>query len=313
MTRHSNGSVTWNLVCEGLGFPEGPVWLSDGSVLVVEIAAQRLTRVGSDGSRAIVASIPGGPNGAAIGPDGAVYICNNGGMTFVDLPDGSRVPVGAAVDHRGGSIDRVDLLTGVVTTLYRSCGDLQLNSPNDLVFDSQGGFWFTDMGRRMPTTHDVGRVYYARHDGSAISMIRDGMHGPNGIGLSPAQDVLYIAETVTSRVWTHAVISPGVIAASASAWVAGDVLGPLPGYQPLDSLAVEADGTICVATLINGGITAFATDGASTTHYPVPDFATTNICFGGADRRDAWVTASSTGRLYKTRWPRPGLAPAYEV
>ena len=39
----------------------------------------------------------------------------------------------------------------------------------------------------------------------------------------------------------------------------------------------------------------------------VPDPIVTNICFGGDDRRDAWITASGTGRLYRTRWPRPGL------
>ena len=73
----------------------------------------------------------------------------------------------------------------------------------------------------------------------------------------------------------------------------------LPGYQLLDSLAVEAGGKVCVATIINGGITAFDPDG-SIEHYAVPDLITTNICFGGADMRDAWITAASTGKLYKT-------------
>ena len=137
------------------------------------------------------------------------------------------------------------------------------------------------------------------------------MHSPNGIGLSPGGDRLYVAETTTSRVWAHRVTAPGVVAAAASMWLPGEVLGPLPGYQPLDSLAVEAGGDICVATLINGGITVFAADGSTTTHLPTPDFATTNICFGGAGMRDAWITASSTGRLYRTRWPRPGLRLAH--
>jgi gluconolactonase len=87
-------------------------------------------------------------------------------------------------------------------------------------------------------------------------------------------------------------------------------LGPLPGYQLLDSLAVDAAGNVCVATLISGGVTVFGLDG-STTFYPVPDFATTNICFGGSDMRGAWITASSTGRLFKARWPQAGLALAF--
>ncbi|HEY5289566.1 MAG TPA: SMP-30/gluconolactonase/LRE family protein, partial [Caulobacteraceae bacterium] len=91
-----------------------------------------------------------------------------------------------------------------------------------------------------------------------------------------------------------------------AAFVPGRVVCNLPGYQLLDSLAVEADGKVCVATIINGGITAFAPDG-STEHFPFPDLVVTNICFGGADLKDAWITCSSTGKLYKCRWPRPGL------
>ena len=78
------------------------------------------------------------------------------------------------------------------------------------------------------------------------------------------------------------------------------------GFQLFDSLAVEADGHVCVATIINGGITAITPEG-EVEHFPVPDLVTTNICFGGADMRYAWITASATGTLYKTRWPRPGL------
>ncbi len=90
----------------------------------------------------------------------------------------------------------------------------------------------------------------------------------------------------------------------------GRIVCALPGFQWLDSLAVEAGGRICVATLWNGGITVFQPDGRHD-HVPVPDPVTTNICFGGADMRDAWITASSTGKLYKTRWPRPGLELAF--
>ena len=89
-------------------------------------------------------------------------------------------------------------------------------------------------------------------------------------------------------------------------WTPGTVLGPLPGYQMLDSMAVEAGGKVCCATLVNGGITAFDPAGGSE-HFAFPDPLITNICFGGADMQDAWITASGTGKLYKCRWPRPGL------
>ena len=65
-------------VTDGLRFPEGPVAMADGSVLCVEIRRGTLTRVTPDGRKETVAQLGGGPNGAAIGPDGACYICNNG-------------------------------------------------------------------------------------------------------------------------------------------------------------------------------------------------------------------------------------------
>jgi gluconolactonase len=116
--------------------------------------------------------------------------------------------------------------------------------------------------------------------------------------------VVYAADTTIGRLWAFDITGPGE--APQAGFAPGRVVCTLPGYQLLDSLAVEAGGKVCVATIINGGITAFDPDG-STEHFAVPDLITTNICFGGADMRDAWITASSTGKLYKTRWPRPGL------
>jgi gluconolactonase len=78
-------------------------------------------------------------------------------------------------------------------------------------------------------------------------------------------------------------------------------------YQLFDSLAVDADGNICIATLFNGGITIISPDGAQIEHVPMPDFYTTNICFGGPDLRTAYITLSSSGRLVAVPWRRPGL------
>ncbi|HEY8122089.1 MAG TPA: SMP-30/gluconolactonase/LRE family protein [Myxococcota bacterium] len=300
------------LVTEGLQFPEGPIAMADGSVVLVEIHRQTLTRVRRDGTQEIIARLGGGPNGAAIGPDGAVYVCNNGGFQWHKGPGGTLAPHGTALDYKTGSIQRVDLKTGAVATLYDRCDGRGLRGPNDIVFDRSGGFWFSDLGKGDGDVMQMGHVLYARPDGSKITRARDAMLTPNGVGLSPDERTLYVAETHTSRVWAFKIESPGVLAPATDLFSAGAVLGPLPGYQLLDSLAVEASGRVCVATLVNGGITAFDPNGG-TEHFAVPDPLTTNICFGGADLRDAWITASSTGRLYKCRWPRPGLKLAFNA
>ena len=300
-----------DVVAEDLQFPEGPVAMADGSVLLVEIRRQTLTRVLPNGAKEIVAQLGGGPNGAAVGPDGAVYICNNGGFGWAERPDGSIGPAGTADDYKTGSIQRVDLATGAVTTLYTECDGRQLNGPNDLVFDRQGGMWFSDPGKSTGDWIQWGQLFYAKADGSMIRRVRAPMVTPNGVGLSPDQKKLYVAETLTSRLWAFDVTGPGEIADPGEA-AEGAVLGPLKGYQMLDSLAVEASGKVCVGTLRHGGVTVFD-PGGDVEHLPFPDHMVTNICFGGADMRDAWVTGSATGSLYRCRWPRPGLTLNYNA
>src|SRR5881394_1959947 len=126
--------MEFRTLAEGLQFPEGPVALADGSVLLVEIAAGTLTRVAPDGTKTVVAELGGGPNGAAIGPDGRCYVCNNGGLDWESV-DGRILPGLAPKDYDHGWIDVVDLATGKSEVLYASCGDLPLRGPNDIVFD----------------------------------------------------------------------------------------------------------------------------------------------------------------------------------
>src|SRR5487761_2560575 len=71
-----------HVLARGLRFPEGPVAMRDGSVVLVEIERQTVTRVAPDGTVSVVAHTGGGPNGLAVGPDGAFYVCNNGGFAW---------------------------------------------------------------------------------------------------------------------------------------------------------------------------------------------------------------------------------------
>ncbi len=297
--------MEFELVADGLEFPEGPIAMNDGSVILTEIKGRRLTRVKPDGTKELVVDTGGGPNGAAVGPDGAIYITNNGGsFEWLDT-GGLTIPGPTPPSHTGGMIQRFDLKTGALTTVYDSCDGKRLIGPNDLVFDKAGGMWFTDHGCSTPEGKKYGAVYYAKVDGSHISRQRDHLISPNGVGLSPDEAVVYVADTSLGRLWAFDVASVGVLGPP-DGFAPGRVICNLPGYQLLDSLAVEADGRVCVATIINGGITAFALDG-TTEHFAVPDLVVTNICFGGDDMMTAWVTASSTGKLFKARWPRPGL------
>jgi gluconolactonase len=299
--------VDIRILAQGLEFPEGPVALADGSVLLVEIAAGTLARIFPDGTKTVVAKTGGGPNGAAIGPDGKCYVCNNGGFDW--HVDGThRRPIGVAKDYVGGRIERIDLDTGAVECLYRTAGEVPLKGPNDLVFDQHGGFYFTDLGKVRARDMDRGAIYYASADGSLITEVAFPLVTPNGIGLSPDGETLYVAETEAARLWAFDILEPGV--AKKQPWPSphgGRLIAGVGGYQRFDSLALDAEGRICIATLINGGITVISPDGRHVEHHPMPDPLTTNICFGGPDLKTAFVTLSWTGRLVAVDWPVPGL------
>jgi gluconolactonase len=300
------------VIADGLGFPEGPVVCPDGSVLLVDIEDGRVVRV-ADGMTTVVATPGGGPNGLAIGPDGGAYVANNGGFLWTDV-GGVRIPIDRETHTNeppgfaGGWIERVDLASGAVTVLHDSCGGRRLRGPNDLVFDEAGGLWFTDHGKGRRASVDRGGLYYVPPDGGEVREVAFPLLGPNGVGLSPEGDRVYVAETHTGRLWAWDLADPGDVrpAAGSLAIRHGGVCVVATPYS-FDSLAVEEDGRIVIGA-IGDGLVAVTPDGQEVDVHPIPGDVTTNVAFGGPDRRRAVITLSRSGRLAETTWPRPGLA-----
>ena len=290
------------VIATGLRFPEGPVWLSDGSVALVEIERGTLTIIAPDGTARVHATPGGGPNGLAVGPDGHFYVCNNGGFTWHNV-SGTLRPGFQPPDYETGRIERIDAKTGAVTRLYDSCDGHHLCGPNDIVFDAHGGFYFTDLGKSRARDMDHGGVYYAKADGSTIVQLAHPLITPNGIGLSPDGTTVYVAETRTARLWAFDLESPGVAKKHpAPAPHGGRFIAGLGGYQMFDSLKVDAAGNICIATLVTGAVTVLSPDGRVLRVQKFADPMTTNICFGGADQKTAWVTLSGLGQLVALDW-----------
>jgi gluconolactonase len=285
------------IIAEGLQFPEGPIIMPDASVILVEIRRGTLSRVWN-GKTEVIANLGGGPNGAALGPDGAVYVCNNGGF------DWEHVGIQAAPDYVTGRIERVDLATGKFERLYDNIDGARLGGPNDIVFDKNGGFWFTDLGKTWKRSRDRSGLYYAKPDGSMLKEAGYGFVSLNGVGLAPDEKTVYAADTETARLWAFDIIGEGEL--KPGLLHPGRMVTAHDEFVFFDSLAVQANGDICVATIVKGGITTITPDGLRT-HTAMPDPFVTNICFGGADMRDAYITLSGSGRLAKTRWPEPGL------
>jgi gluconolactonase len=293
------------ILATGFGFPEGPVVCADGSVILTEIRNNQLSRIAPDGKSSVFSRCGGGPNGLAFGPDGALYLCNNGGSKYVE---GHSMGIAPHPDYKFGYIQRIDANSGEAKTLYCEVGGNKLSAPNDIVFDTQGGFYFTDLGKRYARHRDHGGLYYAMPDGSKVTEIAHPILSPNGCGLSPDGKTLYVADTEGARLWAFDIEAPGVLRKPAPyAAHSGRVIAGLGGNARFDSLAVLANGNIVVATLNTGYITEVSAAGDIVQAVKMPDSYPTNICFGGADMRTAYITLSDTGRLGVMPWSSPGL------
>lgn len=294
-------------IAEGLRFPEGPVYREDGSVIIVEIEMGTLTRIDGNGDRSMVAKPGDGPNGLAAGPDGSLFVCNNGGFAWTEEANGILRPIAPSADYRTGRIEKVSLETGTVETLFSECDGFALRGPNDIVFDASGGFYFTDLGKNRARDRDHGGLFYANADGSVVRTIAYPMLSPNGVGLSVKGDVVYVAETETGRVWAFDIAAPGEV--KKQPWPSpngGRLVCGLDGYQRFDSLAIDSADNICVATVGSGCISVISPTGELLRQVGFDDPLVTNICFGGPDLRTAYVTLSGTGRLVAIDWPVPG-------
>ena len=283
---------TVRTVTTGLRFPEGPIALDDGTVLVVEIEGAALVRVQPDGTKHAI-HCGGGANGAAVGPDGAIYVCNDGGLEFMTEGD-IRFPYALAEGNDGGSVQRVDLDTETVETVFTHCGELRIGNLNDIVFDAGGWCYIVD------TTNGV--LFYADPVGGQIHIAETGLEFPNGMGLSPDGTLLYVSETYSGRILRWDITAPGALANKTELYSTG-------GAHHWDGLAIDGAGNVCASNLQQSGITVISPAGEVLDAFvtPLPDIYVTNICFGGTEGRTAYICSSGRGILCAVEWPWPGL------
>lgn len=288
-------SQTVRVVATGFRFPEGPSIGPDGAVYVVELAGGRVSRVTPDGEVSTFVELGGSPNGSAFGPDGDLYVCNGGGRWAAETSTDGTVGPGD-----GDSLIQRVTPDGHATTLVAAVGDRPLNAPNDICFDADGGFYFTDPAWPGPDgTTPPGTICWSDTDGNAVDA-HTGLEFPNGLGVTPDGTTLIVAESRTRRLVALPILGPGRL---------GDPrpFADLPGGYP-DGLCFDTAGNVLCAGHGASSVVVYGPHGGPAIETITFDDADiTNVCFGGPDMATLYVTESDGGRLVSVEREVPGM------
>jgi len=280
-------------------FPEGPAIGPDGALYVTEIAGQRISKISADGTVSTFADTGGGPNGAAFNAQGELLVANNGGRWPTDVPSTSQASEPA---YGQGSIQTVTSEGAVISELSE-IDEVTLNSPNDLCFDSHGGYYFTDpeWSGLVGGDRDGGPVCYVNAEGEA-SRVASNIGFPNGLGVRADEKVLIVCESLTGMLLSYRIEEPGVLSATPKP------NGMIGRRSVPDGFCFDASGQIIVAG--HGSNNLFVLDGNDGRPIQIielPDAGPTNCCFGGTDFRTLFVTSSDHGYVYAIDWPIEGM------
>jgi gluconolactonase len=290
-----------DVVASNLGFIEGPV-VRDGAIYLCDIKGGVIWRI-SENDKVVVADVGGGPNGLAFGPDGLLYVANNGGAMRWEKVGETTLSHGFETQGYDSRIERVDLSTSKVERIIDQINGRKFEAIDDLVFDPRGGFWFTDLGRDGHHHRTYGGVYWS--DGTQ-NHCRELAYplpmGANGIGLAPDSTKLYATEYGAGRLWVWDTNAPGELERSGDAPHGGRLLWQAPDAHLLDSLAVAPNGNIFIANQPGGVFSVISPQGVHLADLHMPEHFPTNLCFDPDLPNVAFVTLSSTGSLARIQW-----------
>jgi gluconolactonase len=256
-------------------FLEGPSFDRDGNLYVTNIPYGQIFRVSPEGEFALVATYDGEPNGLKIHRDGRIFIA----------------------DHKQG-VMLLDPRSGKVETFLDRPHGERFKGLNDLIFAKNGDLYFTDQGES--GLHDpTGRLYRLRIDGR-LEPLLDNVPSPNGLVLTPNEDILYLAVTRNNAVWRVPLLPDGGIGRVG-------IFIQLSGGMGPDDLAMDAEGNLTVCHVGMGSVWLFSRLGRPIAEIQsCAGLGTTNAAYGGPERKTIYITDSETGTILSAKLDVPG-------
>jgi len=302
-------NATLERVATGFTWVEGPIWIPAGYLLFAEITSNSIRKVTPDGKVSIFMQ-PSGYRGSA------PYGGNEPGSNGMTLDRSGRLTVAG---HAHRDVWRLEALDpkGQVTVLADSYEGKKLNSPNDLVYKSDGSLYFTDPPYGLPTQSDsdplkesqVNGVYRipkaaAQAPGTApardqLQLLVKDLPRPNGIAFSPDEKYLYVNNSQPKKIWMRYRVKEDGTLTDAKLFY--DATSDSRPGSP-DGMKVDREGNIYSTG--PGGVWIFSPAGKALGTILVPE-KTSNVNWAGRDRKTLYITASSS--IYRVTLKVPGV------
>jgi gluconolactonase len=277
--RQSNQKSAWHVGRAGSvasSFLEGPAVDSAGNLICTDIPNGRILRIDPQGHFSVVVEYDGEPNGLKIHPDGRYFIA----------------------DHRRGLMV-YDPVAACVEPLIERAGRDGFKGLNDLTFASNGDLYFTDQGQS-GLQDASGRVYRLCANGR-LDCVLSGIPSPNGLVLSQDERTLFLNVTRANAVWRLPLDKDGRTSKVGCFITLSGGSGP-------DGLAIDSAGNLIVAHPGLGSVWLFDSYGEPLARIKsCTGRRTTNIAFGGLDRKTLFITESETATILVAHMPFPGL------
>ncbi|MGD9941743.1 MAG: SMP-30/gluconolactonase/LRE family protein [Burkholderiaceae bacterium] len=260
-----------------MGILEGPCFDAQGNLLVVNVPHGQVFRISPAGAVELLAEYQGEPNGLKFDRSGRMLIA----------------------DHVRGLV-ALDPASGAISTVANKAQHEPFRGLNDLCVNSQGDLYFTDQGESDLRRPD-GRVW-VRTAAGKLRLVLDGVPSPNGLAVTPDDRFLYLAATRANAIWRVPLRRDGTLG-RVGLWI------QMSGGTGPDGLALDEAGGIAVAHAGMGSAWLFDETGRPAAEIRVPQGRlTTNVAYGGPDRRSLFITEAETHTVYVASVATPGLA-----